>query len=126
MKVHVKKINLIPAIKLLAEREVMYHIEEGMCFGKDVYWIELSSDKEDEVINCIRLIGHLAEDSDDVYGVHIDQVAHGAIESILEWRENWKKGNRDDEDDFPLMLENEESWEFYNSINEAISSKIFE
>lgn len=123
MKVHVKKIHLVHALEILANYDVLYKVEEGMCFGKNVYWIELHSESDirDEVVNAIRTIGHLSEDSDDYEGVHIDDAALDAIERIHQWHLEWKSGHRNNPDEWPLSLPEENSGILFESICIKIS-----
>lgn len=122
MKTHVKKVNLIPAIKALANFDVLYKVEEGMCFGKDVYWIELHSESDirDEIVDALSAIVKFEGDSDEVHGVHIDEAAHHAIERVLDWHAEWKVGHRNNEEEYPLVIPSSNSGVLYESIVEYI------
>lgn len=123
MKIQIKKINLIPAIEILMKFRVLYNIEEGICFGKDVYWIDIHSDSYDEdvLINAIRAVGYLGEDSEEVHGVHIDDVAHDVINRVIKWRQDWKSNNQNSPEEWPLEVSSDNSGILYESICVLIS-----
>lgn len=125
MKTHVKKVNLIHAIKVLADFDILYKVEEGICFGKDVYWIELHSESEnrDEIINALRAVAMFGEDSDEVHGVHIDDAAHNVIERVLDWHLEWKASHRNYGEEYPLVVPSNDSGVLYASIVESIFEK---
>ena len=61
ISVNVKKENLLVAIELLSNCNVMYKIKEGLIFGKPCYWFDFNSS---DSINHLLLLKNLSQNDE--------------------------------------------------------------